>query len=192
MIRINLLRGLRPSAKPPKSLVSRREAVTGLVLLVTAFGMLFYLASRPRSDTARPAPAPTSAPPPPPVKKEQPEAPPPPQPEAKPEAPPEPCRITEVAVQKQGGTVAVMVQSTTALEYKSLELSKPERIAVDVNGCAGNAISQTVEDPVVQRVRSGQPREGVFRLVVDVASMPRYQIRSLERGLEIRILGGKP
>jgi hypothetical protein len=157
----------------------------GLVLLITAFAMLTYLASGPRSEPPRPAPAPAPAP--------TPAAPPPPAPAAVAPTPePEACQVTGITVLKQDGAVAVLVEANAPLKYKSLELSHPDRIAVDIPDCPGAGTNQAVEDPVVQRVRSGQPREGVYRLVVDVAMMPRYQIRALDRGLEIRIVGGKP
>jgi hypothetical protein len=186
MLRMNLMRSLRPAEKPGKSLLSRREAVVGLVLLVTAFAMLTYLASGPPAEQPPPPAAPAPV-----VKQETPQEPPtPPPPATAPE--PEACQISGVKVLKQEGAVTVVVEANAPLKHTSMELSNPERIAVDITDCPGAGTTQAVEDAVVQRVRSGQPREGVFRLVVDVAAMPRYEVHALEKGLEIRILGGKP
>lgn len=216
MIRINLVRACRSGSRAAKTLVSPREAVTGGVLLVVAFGMLFYLASRPKPESPKAekaekvvkvAPAQ-----PPPAAKEEPPKVEPPQPEPKVEppapvekaktevppvaAPAEGCRISEVSVEKSGGSVAVVVRANAGVKYRGFELLEPDRIAVDVAGCLGNIpkaqASQVVEDPVVQKVRASQFRDDVFRVVVDVAKMPRYQIRAIEKGVEIQVLGAKP
>jgi len=209
VIRINLVRSKGSGGKPAKALVSPREAITGAVLLVAAFGMLFYLASR-----QKPAAAPER---PPKIEKAQPvvKAPPAPQvakpltPPPKVEAPPSAaraeippasapaagCRVEEVSVQKSGGSVAVVLRTSAEVKYRSFELFKPDRIAVDLAGCLGAVpkaqASQAVQDPVVQRVRANQFRDDVFRVVVDVSEMPRYEIRGIDKGLEIRVLGRK-
>jgi AMIN domain-containing protein len=204
VIRINLVRSKEQAARPAKSLVSPREAITGAVLLVAAFGMLFYLASR-EKPAATPAP---EAPPQ--IAKAEPvvKAPPEPKVEEPPPPPPKPaalppparaaagCLVNEIRVQKAGGNLAVLIQTTAEVKYISFELSRPDRIAVDVFGCVAVVpraqASQAVEDPVVQRVRANQFRPDVYRVVLDVSAMPRYQIRAIDKGLEIRVLGKKP
>ena len=221
MIRINLVRSRAATGpKPTKALISPREAITGGVLLVAAFGMLFYLASR-QKPAAAPEPPPKIAkapePPPPKIEKapepkevEKPApSPPPPLPkkvEARPPAtgvvaPPESrpvadCQVSEISVQKPGGNPTVAIRTTAEVKYISFELFKPDRIAVDVFNCRGAVTraqaSQAVQDPVVQKVRANQFRADVYRVVVDVSAMPRYQIRALDKGVEIRVLGKKP
>lgn len=211
MIRINLVRSTGIGGKPAKALVSPREAITGAVLLVAAFGMLFYLASR-QKPAAAPEPPPkivkaeqvVKAAPEPQV--EKPSPPPPPKVEAPPPAaraevppvsvPATGCQVNEISVQKSVGSLTVVLRTTTEVKYRGFELFKPDRIAVDVAGCVGAIpraqASQAVEDPVVQRVRANQFRDDVFRVVVDVSEIPRYEIRGIGKGLEIRVLGRKP
>ena len=214
MIRINLLRSQRPGGKAPKTMVSPREAVFAGVLLVAALGMLFYLAVRPKPSPAPPTVAQPAAAPPPPEKKVEAvtappkvEAPPPPAeppvPAAKtepPAPPPSPtpaagCQIAAIGVEKRPQGPALVLRASTAVKFKSFELSKPDRIVVDVLNCVGTGaqarVSQEVQDPAVQKVRAGQFQADVFRVVVEMTAMPRYQIVPAERGLEIRILGGK-
>jgi outer membrane biosynthesis protein TonB len=228
VIRINLVRSRAATGpKPTKALITPREAITGGVLLVAAFGMLFYLASRqkpaaapepppkiakapePKVETPLPPPQIEKAPEPkaPEPKVEKPSSPPPPKKvEARPPAtgvvaPPESppaagCQVSEISVQKPGGTPTVAIRTTAEVKYISFELFKPDRIAVDVFNCRGAVTraqaSQAVQDPVVQKVRANQFRADVYRVVVDVSAMPRYQIRALDKGLEIRVLGKKP
>lgn len=219
MIRINLLRSRAAAGpKPGKALISPREAITGGVLLVAAFGMLFYLASR-QKPAAAPEPPPKIAkapePPPPKIEKapepkevEKPAPPPSPPPkkvEARPPAtgvvapaspPAAGCQVSEISVEKPGGNPTVAIRTTAEVKYISFELPKPDRIAVDVFNCRGAVTraqaSQAVQDPVVQKVRANQFRADVYRVVVDVSAMPRYQIRALDKGVEIRVLGKKP
>ncbi len=219
MIRINLVRPQGLGGKPAKALISPREAITGAVLLAAAFGMLFYLASRQKPAAAPEPPAKVAkakpvvkAPPeprvemptpPPPAKVEAPpaarvEAPPPAaRAEVPPASPPAAgCRVEEVTIRKSGGSLTVVLRTNTEVKYRSFELFKPDRIAVDLASCTGafpkTQASQAVEDPVVQRVRANQFRDDVFRVVVDVSEMPRYEIRGIDKGLEIRVLGKKP
>ncbi len=216
MIRINLARSRGSGGKPARALVSPREAITGAVLLVAAFGMLFYLASR-QKPAAAPEPPPkmvkaeqaVKATPPEPrpaikpePKVEKPPPPPPrkveaPPPAAKAEVPPAAgCQVNEISVQKSGGSLTVVLRANAELKYRSFELFKPDRIAVDVAACKGAVpraqASQAVEDPVVQRVRANQFRHDLYRVVLDVTAMPRYEIRGIGKGLEIRVLGKKP
>lgn len=206
MIRINLLRSKGPEGKPAKALVSPREAITGAVLLVAAIGMLFYLASR-QKPSAAPAPEPPLAtrpepkaeePPPPPLPPPKVEAPPPAARAEVPAAsvPATGCQVTEIGVQKSGGSLTVVIRTSAEVKYRSFELFLPNRIAVDVAGCVGAVpraqASQAVEDPVVQRVRANQFRADLYRVVLDVSEMPRYQIRAIDKGVEIRVLGKKP
>jgi outer membrane biosynthesis protein TonB len=230
VIRINLVRSRAAAApKPGKALISPREAITGGVLLVAAFGMLFYLASREKPAAApEPPPKIAKAPepkvetplPPPKIEKapepkapeprvEKPEPPPSPPPKkvearppatgvvAPPESPPAAgCQVSEISVQKPGGNPTIAIRTTAEVKYISFELFKPDRIAIDVFNCRGAVTraqaSQAVQDLVVQKVRANQFRADVYRVVVDVSAMPRYQIRALDKGVEIRVLGKKP
>ncbi len=240
MIRINLVRTSRPGIKPERSLVSRREAIIGGVLLVAAFGMLLYLASGPNQGTgqqeARSAPVPSApqpaAPPAqtaetptgpsaaeptapaqgPPPQEPPPQAPPPPPPQAPVVAPaqsatvPKPgppskaastgsagCVIRDFVVQQGPGGVTVTLHSSAEPAFKSQELSKPDRIALDIADCHSGIPSrqaiQTVEHPVLKRVRASQFKldPPICRIVLDLARMPRYQVRPVRDGVEIRV-----
>ena len=214
MIRINLVRTARPAAKRERVLVSRREAIIGGVLLVAAFGMLLYLASRPKAGSqeqeVRSAPAPEPAQPAAPPVTTPPAAaapaPPVPPPVASKVLPPEPpapapkaapggsgCIISDFVIQQGPGTVTVTLRSNTEPAYKSQELNSPDRIALDIADCRSaippKQAIQTVENPVLKRVRAGQWKTDppICRLVLDLARMPRYQVRSVPQGVEIRV-----
>jgi hypothetical protein len=220
MIRINLARTPGSGARPDRpALVSRREAVIGGVLLASAFGLLFYLASRPRS--VAPEASPEVEAPPPPVQKAEPpktevpvvepakvEPPPLPKkaetPPAAPARPPEPppssaeCEVAAVQVERKGGGITVTVRASSDLKYHAFELEKPYRLVLDLAGCRvalpSDRRTQTVENSPVQRVRANQfsIQPDVVRVVLDLASQQRYQVQAIRQGVEIRVPGERP
>lgn len=199
MIRINLLKSLpvagAPARRAGSRILSRREAVIGIVFLAAASGVLFFLASRPRTS----APAGTKPEPPPPQPSESAAgaALPPAPVSSAPAAPPgQGCVVNELSIGRQPGALVVSVRTGAEVKYRSFKLKAPERIVVDLPDCRlalpRDQHTQSVKHPEVQRVRASQFQAGVFRVVVDVTSMPRHEIRSLPDSLEIRVLDGRP
>lgn len=204
MIRINLLKNAGGEAsRPPvrRTLVSRQEAVMGAVLLLAGAGVLLYLATRP---VPVPAPAPTAAP--------QAKAPlrapetapaspaPPPAASATPAttqpAEPQGCQVTQVAIRRLPDALVVFVQANASPTFRKFTLDAPDRIVIDLPGCRESLprehYAQAVEHPVVTRVRASQFQADMLRLVLDVRSIPRYEVRPAPQGLEIHIAEAQP
>jgi len=214
VIRLNLLKqapAAAPTSRQPAGsgirILQRREAVLGMVLLVAGGGMLYYLVSRPPGQTSKTAkaalpPAPAPAPAPEPKPSSPAPAPPPPTPKPEPSPPPKApspqgrCEILQVSASTGPTGLTVSVRSAAQVKHKAFELRSPDRIVVDLPGCRALAgsrqYSQLVKHPQIERVRGNQFRPDLYRLVLDARSLPRYQIRSISGGLEIRILGGQP
>jgi hypothetical protein len=220
MIRINLLKSTPGGvSRASQRVAGRKEAVLGAALLAAACLVLFFLARQSeKAGTSEPSqaavalaeqpvrvPAPEAA--------EAPAEPagaavsteaagppanaafPPAAATETPEAPS--CLVTGVAIDAQPEALTVSVRAGAELPYKSFELANPERLAIDMAGC-GFAVPmeqfwQSVGQLQVERVRISlfQEQPPIVRLVLDFSQTPRYQIRPVSEGLEVRILGGQ-
>ncbi len=56
------------------------------------------------------------------------------------------------------------------VDYRLFRLSDPRRVVVDIDNAQGRAATDDLDlpDPVIRRVRTGYPKEGVYRVVVDL------------------------
>jgi hypothetical protein len=103
-----------------------------------------------------------------------------------------------VTVQTQAESLTVTLRTGAAPKYQSFELQDPDRLVIDLSNCGLTVPleqqSQRVGLLQVERIRLSlyQTDPEVVRLVLDVDSVPRYQIRPLPQGLEIRVLGTRP
>ena len=131
------------------------------------------------------------------------EAPPPKAENPKPE-PPAPSKsrgaerfqVSEVTVRRQPQSLTVMVRVEPGAKYREMKLSSPPRLVIDIPNShltvpAGQRL-QRVNHRQVKTVRASQFQTdpAISRIVLDVTSMPRYEIRPGPAGLEIRVLGG--
>ncbi len=211
MIRINLL---RPSYEAPAAKagegrwVSRREVWGAVALLAVAAVLLYYLGSHarplmqtsrtppPSSPPAKAATAPEPSPPPQEAKSTPPAEPKreaaPPQKSAEPRGPVE---AREVVIERRPEALTITVRASAGeLIHRSMKLDKPNRIVIDLQNCKLTAPvtqrTQAVEHPRVTRVRMSQfqVEPPVCRIVLDVASFPRYEVIPGPEGLRIRVL----
>jgi hypothetical protein len=75
------------------------------------------------------------------------------------------------------GSLCFVVHTATA-RYKPFTLENPSRIVLDVDHQKGEAKSETIAlgTGPVERVRVGQPRRGIFRVVLDLREPVSYTI----------------
>ena len=156
----------------------------------------------PAPQTERPAAAPQAEPPAPVAQT------PPPAPAPKTEPPPgasqppppgAPFQLTEISIQQQKDALILFARVGPGdLKYQTMKLSDPNRLVVDLANCRlavpPSQYSRSVEHPKVKRVRISQfrPDPPVTRIVLDLVTFPRYQIRPDPQGLEIKVLDGQP
>ena len=105
--------------------------------------------------------------------------------------------LSQVSVQpgSEGVTVALRVEPGVA--YRTMTLDNPNRVVIDFPDCrlaASIPLSWPVTASPVRDVRISQFKvePPVVRMVLDVASIPKYEIHPNSTGLEIRVAGGRP
>ena len=182
MIRINLLRGM--AAPPTTPMIGRRVLWLGVALLAAGSGALLYLGSASNPPLpAAPSPAPPAAP-----AEPTPAAPP-----AEPQPPPSTFQVEAVSIRAEADAMLILIQVDPRVMHSESELTAPDRLVIDMENCqvaipAGQYV-QAVEHPQIRRVRASQFQTdpAVARIVVDFKSVPRYQLRPTEQGLEIRV-----
>lgn len=206
--------------------MSRGEVWTGAALLAMGAAVLAYLISLPKAPAptdSRPAPAPAAQVPPVTAGASTPEpvaaapAPPAPapapvetipasKPAAKPAPPPAQVtpapppasgvQVSGISIRRRPGALLVAIEVEPGVKYRSMELTNPSRLVLDLADCRlvmpVPLQTQAVTSPYIQRVRAGQYRRdpAICRIVLDAATLPRYQIRPAPRGLEIQIADG--
>jgi hypothetical protein len=95
--------------------------------------------------------------------------------------------VRGVRPQADAGAVRVLVEADGAIQYEDFTLDNPPRIVVDVvgvrNGFGNGALR--VGAAMVERVRVGQPRPGVVRVVLDTKGPTAYHITRKSSSLVI-------
>jgi hypothetical protein len=221
VIRINLLRPkigasfeTRPApAASSGALVSRRGVWLAAILLVLGGVALFHLAShrtvrippqpgpvaeRYNETPGRPAAAPAQ------LNPSSAEAAKAVQPDAgetdrgkAPQPPPEEFQVSGISIHRRQQEVVILVRAQPGLKYRTTELQSPDRIVIDLPNCRlavpASQLSQQVHEGEVKALRMSQFQlePPVTRIVLDVVSLPRYQISPSEEGIEIRVPGGR-
>ncbi len=113
---------------------------------------------------------------------------------AAPQAPP--VRITQVTVKVFGDTVQLAVAGTGALTYRTLQLSSPPRLVIDLPGAVlDKAVPPIldVERGAVARVRVGQfqERPPVVRIAVDLTSTVSFTLATSSPGVLVAKFAGR-
>lgn len=112
---------------------------------------------------------------------------------ATPQAPP--VRITQVAVKVFGDTVQLAVVGTGALTYRTLQLSSPPRLVIDLPGAVLDRAVPPILDVdrgAVVRVRVGQfqDRPPVTRIAVDLTSAVSFTLATSSPGVLLAKFAG--
>jgi AMIN domain len=105
--------------------------------------------------------------------------------------------LSQVSVQPGPDGVTVALRVEPGVAYRTMTLDNPNRLVIDFQDCR-LAASPPYYSPV-----SGSPLRGVrasqfkleppvVRMVLDIASIPKYEIHPSSTGLEIRVAGGRP
>ncbi|MDQ7841860.1 MAG: AMIN domain-containing protein [bacterium] len=106
-------------------------------------------------------------------------------------------RITQVAVKVFGDTVQLAVVGTGALTYRTLQLSSPPRLVIDLPGAVlDQAVPQLldVDRGAVVRVRIGQfqDRPPVTRVAVDLTAAVSFTLATSSPGVLVaKFAGGR-
>ncbi len=76
------------------------------------------------------------------------------------------------------GGLRVVVETNGLARTQDFTLSDPSRIVVDIVGAQNGFGNKTikVDSGMIERIRVGQPRPGVVRVVLDTNGMPRYRV----------------
>jgi hypothetical protein len=77
-----------------------------------------------------------------------------------------------------GSALHIFVETDGATQFKDFVLTNPSRVVIDIAGVR-NAIGNKllpVPSRLVDRVRVGEPTQGVVRIVVDVKTIMRYRV----------------
>ncbi len=95
--------------------------------------------------------------------------------------PPETAQATVngVRAQMDAGVLRVFVDADGTVEFKDFTLSNPARIVIDVMGARnafGNKIMR-IGTASVERIRVGQPAQGIVRVVLDSKQTVPYQVK---------------
>lgn len=126
-------------------------------------------------EAAKPKPAKPETVKPEPVKIEQPKA-------------KAPKTIKKIAVFRIGDEVAVRVDGSEAMEYKTMHLKSPERLVVDIEGVWAVKAPGVPDNKYVSNVRIGKQSDKT-RIVIDLKQVPqavKYVKRGSE-GVDVRI-----
>jgi type IV pilus assembly protein PilQ len=101
-----------------------------------------------------------------------------------------PALIEDVAVVRGEQGVSVEIRGSAPLQSKSMKLTNPDRVVVDVVGApAGKGREIAVRDALVKSVRMAhfQKHPDVTRVVVDLASAQDYQVVSEGNKLVLKL-----
>jgi type IV pilus assembly protein PilQ len=87
--------------------------------------------------------------------------------------------ITRVEASRAGDQTIVRVVADSPLGYQAVHLNNPERLVLDFSGARFTASRNSIEglDPVV-RIRAGQYKPDVTRVVIDLSRELKYDVRT--------------
>jgi hypothetical protein len=86
--------------------------------------------------------------------------------------------VRAVNARMLGSALHIFVETDGATQFKDFVLTNPSRVVIDIAGVR-NAIGNKllpVPSRLVDRVRVGEPTQGVVRIVVDVKTIMRYRV----------------
>src|SRR3989475_1946734 len=106
----------------------------------------------------------------------------------------EPARLSDVTVTPQPDSVTVFVKTSREAQYKADLVDSPSRLVIDLENTvyAWRKTPLTVGKDPVRRVRGGQYRKGVARIVLALTRTVGYAIREESDGLAIVIPTAAP
>ncbi len=106
-------------------------------------------------------------------------------------------RLTGISIQPHAAGLSVRLEIDPQATWRATELRNPHRLVVDIANTRlaipRPQLTQAIDHPVVRRVRSSQFQRdpAVSRVVLDLDSPARHEIRSGPAGLEILVGDGK-
>jgi len=110
-------------------------------------------------------------------------------------------QVRGISIQNSAeGTVIVDIAMTHAVPYRTLLLSNPARLVVDLKGARNAALKRTypAESRILEKVRLGQWRSdpAIVRVVADLKGTPVFSVKAHASGIRIefkpRTAGNKP
>ena len=86
--------------------------------------------------------------------------------------------LKNVEARGTGDAVQVQIAGDGELSYNAITLEKPSRIVIDLTGVKNKVAKSTiaVDSPIVKRVRVGQFKDDVARVVVDLDQKTPYRV----------------
>lgn len=87
--------------------------------------------------------------------------------------------VLDVQIDEVGSQTILTIASDGTAKYRHFKLANPDRIVVDlIDTTMVKGLKKLLpSNDVVKRIRTGSPKKGVLRVVIDLASAPqRYQI----------------
>jgi hypothetical protein len=86
--------------------------------------------------------------------------------------------LTSVRAESEAGRLRVFVHTDGAATYKDFTLSDPSRVVIDLLGVRNKFGNKTIslESELASRVRVGEPKSGVVRVVIDSKSAVSYRV----------------
>ena len=103
-----------------------------------------------------------------------------------------PLFVVKVIEILDNGTTQIKIETSRPAPYKVLRLSNPPRLVVDLVGArsqVGRLRTFSTTSPFLERIRLAQFRDdpAVVRVVADLAGTPRYRVKAVEGGVQIRL-----
>jgi len=90
-----------------------------------------------------------------------------------------------------GGTVVVDIATTRPVSYRTLELSSPWRLVVDLKGASRGALRSVypAQSQLLERVRVGQWKSDppIVRIVADLKGTPAFSVHAQPSGIRIEL-----
>ena len=103
-----------------------------------------------------------------------------------------PLFVVKVIEILENGTTQIKIETSRPAPYKVLRLSNPPRLVVDLVGArshVGRLRTFSTTSPFLERIRLAQFRDdpAVVRVVADLAGTPRYRVKAVDGGVQIRL-----
>ena len=93
--------------------------------------------------------------------------------------------------QAPGGAVIIDIATTQPVPYRTLELSRPRRLVVDLNGASKRALRSVypAQSQLLERVRVGQWKSDppIVRVVADLKGTPAFSVHAQTSGIRIEL-----
>ena len=103
-----------------------------------------------------------------------------------------PLFVVKVIELLENGTTKIKIETSRPAPYKVLRLSNPPRLVVDLMGArsrVGRFRTFSTTSPFLERIRLAQFRDdpAVVRVVADLAGTPRYRVKAVDGGIQMRL-----